>query len=216
MYNKEPILILFAKKPVLGKVKTRLCPPLSSSQAKDVASFLIKKSVENLSAHWPGKIDLCVWPDSNDTIFAELNQCFNITLSNQVSGDLGEKMRVALAQNLQKGHNAMVMGIDVPHCSKDILNSAYEALKADKNVIGPTHDGGYYCIGVTKTKPSMFENVQWGSKMAYSQTLLSCAAAKICFDSILPSLDDLDTFEDLLKISKQMPELRNFIDEKIH
>lgn len=214
MRNKDPILILFAKKPELGKVKTRLCPPLSDTQAKDVAIFLIQKSVEKICSHWPGHIELSLWPDSKDNMLAELSSRWCIELSTQAHGNLGEKMQHAMHEKLSLGHNTLIMGADVPHCGREIFQTAYLALKAGKNVIGPTYDGGYYCIGVDKSDAAMFDQVRWGGDNVYRQTLASCAEAGICFDCILPSLNDLDTFDDLKRISQQLPELRKFIDDR--
>ena len=213
MPGKDPIVIVFAKKPEQGRVKTRMCPPLSEVQAKELAIYLTQKTIENISAYWPGKIELCVWPDSRDDVFTELVSRYAIDISTQVAGDLGVKMRIAMTRSVNSGRNAMIMGADVPHCSGEIIDSAYQALKSDKNVIGPSVDGGYYCIGVTNPKPAMFKNVSWGSSSAFTQTLSSCKDSGIEFGTILPCLNDLDTFEDLRKLSEQLPELRNFIDE---
>ena len=210
MLDKDPVLIVFVKKPESGLVKTRLCPPLSYTQAKEVARILIQRSVENICAHWPGLIELCVWPDIRDDMIAELASAFGIGLSRQVSGDLGRKMYRAMSEKISMGHNAMIIGADVPHCSREILHDAFAALKAGHNVIGPTVDGGYYCIGVNRPKAAMFKNVRWGSETAYAQTLSSCADLGISFECILPRLTDLDTYEDLQLISTQLPELRKF------
>ena len=216
MSGRLPKLILFAKKPVTGTVKTRLCPPLSEIQARELATFLLEKSIENFSEYWPGEIELSAWPDSRGRVFESLASRYDVSLSSQARGDLGEKMQVAMIRAVQEGHSAMVMGADVPHCSGEIIDTAYRILACGKNIIGPSVDGGYYCIGVSNPKPAMFDGVQWGSPLAYQQTLSSCIDAGITFDTILPELNDLDTFEDLLLLSGQLPELRNFIDEKKH
>ncbi len=213
MSDNDPILVVFAKKPVPGKVKTRLCPPLSGLQAAEVAILLIRKSLENFCAHWPGKIELCVWPDARDDLLAGLSSEYGVSLSTQASGDLGEKMRLAMAEKVNLGHKVAIMGADVPHCGADILQAACVALKSDKNVIGPTADGGYYCIGINQPKLTMFNKVHWGSEEAYTQTLSSCADVGINFECILPVLNDLDTFEDLQQIAVQLPGLRQFIND---
>ena len=211
---KQPILVVFAKKAVAGRVKTRLCPPLSAAQAREVAIFLTEKSIENVCMHWPGEIELSVWPDGRDGVFTALVNRYGIKLSTQVDGDLGVKMQAAMARAAGTGQAAVIMGADVPHCPGDIIRSAFRSLESGKNVIGPTADGGYYCIGVSDPEPAMFSGVHWGSALAYEQTLSSCKASGIRFESILPELNDLDTFEDLRELSGQLPELRNFIDEK--
>ena len=214
MINNAPVLLLFAKKPEPGKVKTRLCPPLSYQQAGQVAVLLIEQSIHHFSTYWPGEIELCVWPDTDDNMLASLCRQYGIKLSTQANGDLGRKMYTAMNEKAEQGIPAMVIGTDVPHCSADVLRRAYEALSMDENVIGPTKDGGYYCIGVQQPRQEMFENVEWSTEGAYMQTLAGCTAVGIDFGCILDRLNDLDSYEDLLHVSRSIPSLRQFIDEK--
>ena len=151
MTVKRPKLILFAKTPVIGKVKTRLCPPLIHSQACDLAVILIEKSIENVKQHWPGEVELSVWPERENPALQRIIKKHNIKVSTQSTGDLGEKMYSAMRQNLNNGQHVLIMGCDVPHCDRDYLINAYQGLENSLNVIGPTHDGGYYCVGVNQS-----------------------------------------------------------------
>ncbi len=209
--STEPVLVLFAKKPVKGRVKTRLSPPLNTSQATQVAMMLIEQSVKRAYEYWPGKIELCLWPDLEDEFIQDLEGRYKINLAVQCEGDLGEKMYAAMNNKKVVNQVALIMGCDVPHCSKEIFLKAFIALETNKNVIGPTSDGGYYCIGVNHPQSLMFENVDWGSRLAFKQTLQSCKSGGIEFELSLPELRDLDTYDDLVVLSKQFSALRPFL-----
>ena len=207
----EPVLVLFAKKPIEGEVKTRLCPPLSPIQAKQVAILLIEQSVKNACEHWPGPVELCLWPDTDDDFMRKLSKQYMFDLTTQSHGDLGDKMAATMSVKMAVNQVALIMGCDVLNCSRDILLEAFNALKTGKNVIGPTIDGGYYCVGVNRPEDKMFNDVNWGSDRAFKQTVDSCSSCGIEFDSILPQLRDLDTYDDLLVLSRQYPILESFL-----
>ncbi len=209
--SAEPVLILFAKKPVVGKVKTRLSPPLSPQQAKQVAQILVEQSLDNVSLHWPGTIELSLWPDFEDEFIETLTRRYQCKLSVQSEGNLGDKMYAAMASKRAENRTALIMGCDVPHCPSEILESAYNVLLAKKNIIGPTIDGGYYCIGSQFTDAKMFAGVDWGSEQAFVQTIDSCNNCDIEFDLLLPQLRDLDCYDDLVVISEYCPALKTFL-----
>ncbi len=209
--NNNPVLILFAKKPVAGEVKTRLSPPLSANQARQVAMTLIDESLDNACRHWPGPIELSLWPDSDDEFVETLSKRYTLAVSEQSAGNLGDKMYAAMAAKLANHQAALIMGCDVPHCCGHILQTAFAGLAAKKNVIGPTIDGGYYCIGSWAVDENMFANVAWGTDQAFAQTINSCSHCEIEFDLHLPILRDLDCYDDLVVISKQCAALQSYL-----
>jgi len=206
----EPKIVLFAKKPVEGMVKTRLSPPLSAYQASQVAIILIEQSVRNACQHWPGKVELCLWPDLESEFIQNLADQFSFDLTVQSDGDLGDKMVAAMNNQRILNQVALIMGCDV-FCSKDIYLNAFNSLKDNKNVIGPTMDGGYYCIGVQHPKIDMFEGGRWGSDIALQQTLISSKKREIQFDTTLPERRDLDSYDDLVVLSQQFLALQPFL-----
>ena len=84
-----PTLTLMAKAPCPGMVKTRLMPMCSAQEAAEVASILLRLSLEHCMRHWPGRVVLAVWPDTVHPIFSELSDRYGITLIRQSAGDLG-------------------------------------------------------------------------------------------------------------------------------
>ena len=209
--SAEPVLILFAKKPIAGEVKTRLSPPLSTTQAQEVAQLLIQQSLENASRYWQGTIELSLWPDFKDDFVQTLLRDYHCTLSVQNEGNLGDKMYAALSFKLASKRPVLIMGCDVPHCPGDILRKAHQNLELGKNIIGPTIDGGYYCIGTQSTNVKMFDGVDWGTERAFAQTITGCRSCGIEFDSLLPELRDLDCYDDLVVISEHCPMLKAYL-----
>ena len=206
----QPDLIIFAKKPIPGQVKTRLQPVYSPEQAADIASFLIRATVELAVGSWPGDIILAAWPDPDHGIFHELADRYRIRLEKQGEGDLGEKMRTALDAGIAREGAAAIMGCDVPYCRWDILDQANDWLVRGRNVIGPTEDGGYYFIGLHECSQQLFEGIQWGGREVFQSTLAQAGSLGMEFER-LSKLRDLDTPEDLWLAAEEYEPLRRFL-----
>ena len=204
----NPTLVLFAKSPEPGRVKTRLMPKLDAQQATKVATLLIEHTVRLAVNSWPGPIALHTWPDTNHEVLKSLSDTHGLQLAAQKRGDLGQKMHGSISQFTEQGGPAAVMGCDVPHCPGELLGEAYGLLKQGQNVIGPTIDGGYYLIGLQKAWPEIFKEIQWGSDSVLRNTLRAAQRCGVHF-TLLASLRDIDRFEDLQCVVEDVPELRS-------
>ena len=206
----RPVLILFAKAPLPGQVKTRLLPELNPDEAAQVATELIEHTARLAEAFWPGPIVLCTWPDTDHPLFQELARTSSMTITEQESGDLGQKMNAALTPYTSVGTPAAVMGCDVPHCPADILRDAGNLLEQGRDVIGPSMDGGYYLIGLQRPLGRIFDSVDWGSNSALRTTLANALDCGVRFEH-LPPLQDVDSYTDLVKVAEHFPDLRKWI-----
>ena len=206
----QPELILFAKQPVPGEVKSRLLPDYSPERAAEIAAFLIRATVELAVSAWPGDVTLYVSPDPEHPLFRNLAREFHIRLAPQAGGDLGAKMLSALREGVERNGCAAVMGCDVPHCGWDVLDQANDWLARGKNVLGPTEDGGYYFIGLQEARPELFENMPWGSNQVLPMTLARAEALGMEFD-LLAKLRDIDTARDLWLIAQKYEPLKRFL-----
>jgi len=200
-------LILFAKVPKAGKVKTRLTPQLSFEQAKKVAEILLIKTLQLATKYWSGKVILAVWPNDQDEFIQKLQSQFMIELMVQVEGDLGQKMQTAMQS---VGYPCAVLGCDVPHLPELQLIKAHDNLLSGKDVIGPTNDGGYYLLGLQESTPSLFIKQDWGNDSVLQQSYVIAKQRQIDF-SILSAISDIDTYEDLKMASQTISQLRKFI-----
>lgn len=209
----SPILNLFAKTPQPGQVKTRLQQVCSAAQAASIAGELVVRSVELVTASWPGEVQLHAWPDVNHRFFQSLQSLYPIQLYPQVSGHLGIKMQAAIARGIDREGAAAVMGCDVPHCPGEVLASAFEALRQGRNVIGRCEDGGYYFLGLTQQAPALFKDIRWGESTVAAATLTKAETIGINFDLQLPILRDIDRWEDLQAAAQTCHTLRHLLEQ---
>lgn len=199
-------LILFAKTPMAGQVKTRLIPDLGEMGAAHFAEALIEQSVQRAVAAWPGPVRLCVWPDAGHECFDGIKLRHGIDVSLQCEGDLGTKMLGALNEAYQRGAAAAVMGCDVPHCPPETWRAAHAFLSRGRSVIGPTVDGGYYLVGINPPHPACFDRIEWGGSKVFDTTLKRAAKAGVDL-IVLQQLNDLDTLSDIDALRETQPEL---------
>lgn len=206
----QPQLILFARQPVPGLVKTRLQPDYSPEQAAEIAAFMIRATVELAVSAWPGDITLSAWPGTDHPLFRRLADEFHVQLAPQADGDLGAKMLEALRQGIARHGAAAVMGCDVPHCGWDVVDQANSWLARGKNVLGPTDDGGYYFIGLQEARPELFEDMPWGSDRVLEMTLARAEKLGMEFD-LLKKLRDIDTASDLWLVAQKYEPFKKFL-----
>jgi rSAM/selenodomain-associated transferase 1 len=209
---KRPELILFARQPIPGETKTRLQTAMTPAQAAAVAAFMIRQTAELAAQSWPGDVYLYGAPDAEHPLFQELGRSLHLSLASQAAGDLGQRMRAALIQGIDRRGAAAVMGCDVPHCPGDILEKAHEQLARGRNVLGPTMDGGYYLIGLQRDVPELFDGVAWGGDQVLGETLARAARVAIEFE-MLPVLRDVDTVDDLLAVAQDCPGLQPLLPD---
>jgi rSAM/selenodomain-associated transferase 1 len=207
---RQPELIIFAKQPLAGQVKTRLQPEYTPQEAAEIAALLVRATVELAVANWPGEIYLYGAPDAGHPLFEELAREFQLQLAPQGAGDLGARMRAALREGLAHRRAAAILGCDVPQCSWVALDQANHWLAQGRNVLGPTEDGGYYFIGLGAPHAGLFEGIDWGTDRVLAQTLERAKLLGVEFEW-LPRLRDIDTADDLWLASQKYAPLRAFV-----
>ena len=115
----------------------------------------------------------------------------------QVQEDLGARMREALVQQLDAGASAAVLiGTDIPSLPAYHITQAFDLLRTKDVVLGPSTDGGYYLVGVSRSTPEIFEDVEWSTPSVLSQTIDRVERAGRTLGLVSPWFD-VDTPEDL-------------------
>ena len=203
-------LLLFAKAPIVGKVKTRLMSHCSAKQASKIAELLMEASIEKACNAWPGQVYLSVWLDSEHDFFTQMCTKHPIQLISQCDGDLGEKMRHSLNR---VGYPAAVMGCDAPHVLASTLKHAHKTLLAGQAVIGPSEDGGYYLLGLCRDADELFVDKSWGGDQVLPQTYMSADRIGLNLTH-LPKLNDVDEWEDLIEAIEYVPSLHAYLQEQ--
>ncbi len=198
-------LLVFAKAPEPGRVKTRLIPALGAEGAADLQRRMLRHALGRARASAIGPVELCCAPDSRAAFFEECRREFGVELRSQGDGDLGERMRRAIDAALARAPRAIVVGSDVPALDARYLREADRALREGcECVLGPAEDGGYVLIGLARSRPGLFSGIRWGRPGVLSATRRRVAALGLrCCE--LPALWDVDRPGDLARLALLRP-----------
>lgn len=197
--RKDNALIIFAKAPVAGKVKTRLIPDYSPVQANLIHQQLLEYTVAGLSHIGGVDVQLHCAPDQQHNFFQYLKSQYNISLADQVAGDLGQKMSTALFNGLLDYKKVVLIGADIPAIDTNYIQWAFSKLDRHPTVLGPAEDGGYVLVGLNKPQPAMFDGIEWGSANVLQQTIERLQPE---IPLLLDTLWDVDRAEDVERFKK--------------
>ena len=195
--KQQNVLIIFAKNPVLGKVKTRLAATMGAAAAFEVYKELLyhTKSITQKAA-----ADKVVYY-SEQVQFNDLWEN-GFSKAKQKGKDLGERMLMAFKEMFQQGYKkAVIIGTDCPSLNEAILKEAFERLSATDVVLGPAYDGGYYLLGMSRLHPFLFENIRWSTSTVFESTMVLCKSNNLSY-TLLPTLHDVDEEKDLVHLKK--------------
>lgn len=194
-------LQIFAKEPVAGQVKTRLCPPLSPNEAAAVYQLLLARTLALADrAHASHVVDAVeVWctPSASAPFFQALALGTGFALREQVGDTLGERMAHALNSALAAGDRAVLIGADCPTLAREHLVEAVEALATHDAVFAPTADGGYALVGLARALDG-FDGIRWSTPTVMADTRARLVASRARWHE-LSVLADVDTPADLTR-----------------
>lgn len=201
-------MVLFAKAPIPGQVKTRLCPPLTPDEAASLhGSFVLDSLERSKAAILQQKLALdrilaCA-PAADHVFFKILGERHGIRLIDQIGDDLGAKMHQAASTLFGEGYRRLlIVGTDLPSLPLSIYRDALAQLDRHPVVIGPALDGGYYLLGLTRAVPEMFDQIPWSTGEVLTATIARADAAGLSVGQLQP-WRDVDTIEDLRSIIQE-------------
>lgn len=189
-------LLVFARAPVSGEVKTRLHPALGADGAAGLYAELLAHALEQAAASAPARLELWYAGDDREGDLADLAARHGARLRPQPAGDLGERMRAALADATADGTPAMILGTDCPGLGAGSLRAAADALASHDAVLGPATDGGYVLLGLHRAPAALFAGIDWGTERVLPATRTRLEALGWRW-SELPERTDVDRPEDL-------------------
>lgn len=205
--NMKRTIIIMAKVPAPGTVKTRLQPALTPKQSADFAACLLRDAI-NKAAGERCRLVIAYSPAGRADFFEEFSD-HDLVLIPQNGDDLGERManafKFAFSQNAD---SAVMIGTDSPTFSKDFFEIAFEKLHDSDAVMGRSEDGGFYLIGLRTLHDSIFNGVEWSSGSEFEQTARNIRSAGLNLGEA-PAWYDVDTLDDLERLRI---ELKNFPD----
>jgi rSAM/selenodomain-associated transferase 1 len=192
----DPQLVIMAKRPQTGRVKTRLARGIGKAEAlrffRSESAALIRRVArdprwQTLIAVSPDSAthDRGIWPS-------------DIPLVPQGRGDLGARMG-RLFDELPPGP-AVIIGADIPGITRRHIASAFAALGAHDAVLGPAEDGGYWLVGLRRRPriAEIFGNVRWSSEHTFADTARNIRRQGLSL-AVIETLADIDTGDDFRK-----------------
>jgi uncharacterized protein len=198
------VVVVFAKPPLPGHVKTRLVPPLTPAAAAAVHEALLRDTIAGVRAAAP---DLRVAYDDTAGARAYFRRSFpGLPLLPQAVGDLGARMAAAFGELFGEGaERVVVIGADTPTLPWDRVPRALGALGASDVVIGPATDGGYYLVGLRSAAwplaGALFQGIRWSTGTVLRVTRDRAADARLDVH-LLPEWYDVDVWADLRRASR--------------
>ena len=197
-------LALLAKEPSPGRVKTRLCPPLSPGEASRLGSCLLEDTAEELASL--RGVRRFLFLDPPESVARAAGSPFpGFELLPQRGRDLGERMLRAASYCFRGGARRVVLvGADCPGLTAGRVRQAFRELRSGAGaVLGPSADGGYYLFGLTFPDARLFEGIPWSTGAVLRETAARCRGAGVPF-SFLRRERDVDTFGDLLALRERV------------
>lgn len=197
---------VFARAPVSGDVKTRLIPRIGADSAARLQRTLTERAVATAIAAGIGPVELWCSPDLAHPSFTAFTK-LGITLRDQGSGNLGERMHRALSDALQAGDFAVLIGSDCPSLIPDDLRGAARALEQCADVaFVPAEDGGYVLIAARTCSHRLFDGISWGSGSVMEESRSRLRELGQTWKELAPRWD-IDRPEDYDRLLREQPQL---------
>jgi rSAM/selenodomain-associated transferase 1 len=196
-------LIVVAKHPAPGAVKTRLCPQLSAEMAAALYTCFLGDVLDTMRQVPHVHCRVAYLPEDAGSYFVDLAP--DMEAVPQRGADLGERLDHLLADALAGGaRQAVVMSSDSPTLPARFIAQAFAELDAGADVVlGPCDDGGYYLIGLKHPQPRLLRDVQMSTPTVLRDTLALVDEMQLRA-ALLPLWYDVDTVADLMRLSADL------------
>ncbi len=198
--NKTALLI-FAKTPAKGKVKTRLIPGIGEEYSTRLYEELFHHTMNIALESDVNEIQIWCSPSRDAACFQNYDRYNNVSLYIQQGNDLGDRMFFALNKVLNHFDACVLIGCDCPDLMSTDINRACVLLEHSDVVLGPAIDGGYYMLASRKSSSRLFENIEWSTASVYKKTVTNLSNLGWGWQQ-LRTLSDIDETSDLHVLKK--------------
>jgi rSAM/selenodomain-associated transferase 1 len=210
--STDRVLVIMAKAPRPGEVKTRLAPSLSATAVTTFYCCLLEDTLA--LARSLSDVEVAIMcPESDVTELAQL-------AGNEASvvAQRGEGLAAGLTsvfahfaqdhqrEDHQRGahqRRTIAFNSDSPHLPRAVLEDAFETLATHDVVVGPTHDGGYYLVGAKASHPTLFAGDGMGTSSALARLLTRAQGLQLSV-SLAESFYDIDVADDLTRLAEEL------------
>jgi len=195
------ILLIMAKAPRIGAVKTRLARDIGVLKAWQFYRRTLFATARNLSGAGPWETWMQVTPDRALTPVRQWPRTTGVLT--QGPGDIGARMERGLTA-AYRGVPIVLIGSDIPGVSSRHIRKAFAALRQCDAVFGPARDGGYWLVGFAnrRTIRAPFQNVRWSTPHALNDTLANFRFRRVALIDVLADVDDGESYKALTRWSK--------------
>ncbi|MGH7798943.1 MAG: TIGR04282 family arsenosugar biosynthesis glycosyltransferase [Candidatus Binatia bacterium] len=201
MPTRANALAVMAKAPIPGMVKTRLVPPLTNDQAAELSGALLADLLDHVQNLSGAERYLFFAPDYAAALMSDLAGA-RFHLLAQRGADLGARMQGVFTDLWARGYRRIVLiGGDLPGFPLNVLEQAFAWLDtpAQRVVLGPSRDGGYYLAGMNSLALEIFAGMTWSHSRVLSDTLEKIKSLRVEAMQ-LPLWFDVDTPADLAQL----------------
>jgi len=202
LLDQRRTLVIMAKAPKPGMVKTRLLQSLPSSAVTTLYRCLLEDTVALATSL--SSVEVAVMCPQSDK--EELVHLLGNTV--QVVAQKGEGVAAGLISVFRHftaagDRHVVAFNSDSPHLAPSVLDSAFGVLSTHDVVVGPTHDGGYYLVGAKAAHPSLFEGDGMGTRSALDRLLMRTKVLHLSTGFTEPFYD-IDVANDLLQLAREL------------
>ena len=200
-HNLQRTLVIMAKAPKPGRVKTRLNPSLPQPAVIAFYCCLLDDTLQLVRSL--GDVEIAIMCPGSD-----VDEMANLVGDGvRVVAQTGEGLAAALTSVFREfaaaGRRVIAFNSDSPHLPVSVLQSAFETLVTSDVVVGPTHDGGYYLVGAKTTHPALFEGDGMGTGNALDILLQRAGAMQLSVGFTDPFYD-IDVVDDLVRLAAEL------------
>lgn len=197
----DRVLVIMAKAPRPGAVKTRLVPSLSPDAVTAFYRCLLEDTLA--LARSLNDVEVAIMcPHSDVNQLAQLAGR-EVNVVPQKGEGLAAGLTSVFAHFADHHHRIIAFNSDSPHLPPSVLEEAFEALAAHDVVVGPTHDGGYYLIGATASYPTLFAHDGMGTSSALERLLFRARVLDLSV-ALAPPFYDIDVADDLTRLAEEL------------
>ena len=194
-------LLVFARLPEAGKVKTRLARSIGDAKALAVYEAMLRDLLASIGPSSRRMEVEILWSPSADANGDLLQRAFgNRATAMQTGATLGDRIAMAFSERFffHRTEKAVAIGVDDPGLARATIDHAFALLESCEWVLGPATDGGYYLIGCRAGAfdSAVFAGVEWGSDSVLRETLARIAKSQQTV-AMLPERYDIDVEDDL-------------------
>jgi len=203
-------LLVFARLPELGKVKTRLAQSIGAEKALEVYRAMLRDLLGAIGES-SGDLEIEIaWAPTESANGETLRSAFGAhTLVMQAGSNLGDRLSMAFSERFffHRTQKVIAIGVDDPRLSREIVDHAFGLLESCEWVIGPAKDGGYYLIGCRAAafNPEVFFDIAWGTDSVLRSTLHRIRDWNHNA-ALLPMRYDIDVIDDLQRFARETRE----------